>query len=182
MPPNILAELESLVFKFFWNQKRDLVARNVVIHSCSEGGFSVVSTKFKVNAFLVQWVRRYLSSPNVWVSLMTFWFFDRFGVSPMEVFSDLFGFPSGLLPPFYAALLQAWCASDGSAVNGELTIGSLSSSPLVASSLSCKSSYQLLLDLHPCRPHCVVKFFPSFGRLDWPAIWKQLFFSPWIVK
>ena len=72
MPHSILAELESLVFKFFWNGKRDLVARNVVIHSRFNGGFNVVSTKFKVNALLLQWVRRYLSSPNVWVSLMTF--------------------------------------------------------------------------------------------------------------
>lgn len=178
MPPRILAELEILVFKFFWNEKRDLVARNVVIHSCFNGGFNVVSTKFKVNALLVQWVRRYLSSPNVWVSLMTFWFFDRFGVGPMEVFFDPFGFSPNLLPPFYAALLKAWCDSGGSAINGQLTTGSLSNTPLVASSFSCKSSYQLLLDLHPCRPHCVDKFFPSFGYLDWPMIWKQLFFFP----
>ena len=109
---------------------------------------------------------------------MTFWFFDRFGAGPMEVFSDPFGFPSGLLPPFYAALIQAWCDSGGSVVNGQLTVGSLSSSPLVALSLSCKSSYQLLLDLHPCNPHCIVKFLPSFGRLDWLIIWKQLFFFP----
>lgn len=150
----------------------------MVIHSCFDGGFNVVSTKFKVNALLVQWVRHYLSSPNVWVSLMTFWFFDRFGVGPMEIFSDPFGFSPSLLPPFYAALLKAWCDSGGSAINGQLTTGSLSNTPLVASSFSCKSSYQLLLDLHPCRPHCIDKFFPSFGYLDWPMIWKQLFFFP----
>ena len=178
MPPRILAELETLVFKFFWSEKRDLVARNVVIHSRFDGGFDVVSTKFKVNALLIQWVRRFLSAPNVWVSLMTFWFFDRFGVGPMEVFSDPFSFSSGLLPPFYASLLKAWCDSGGSISNGQLTIGSLSSTPLAASSLSCKSSYQLLLDLHPCRPHCVDKFFPSFGYLDWRMTWKQLFFFP----
>ena len=103
MPPRILAELETLVFKFFRNEKRNLVARNVVIHSCFNGGFNVLSTKFKVNALLVQWVRRYLSSPNAWVSLMIFWFFDRFGVGPMEVFSDPFGFSPSLLPPFYGA-------------------------------------------------------------------------------
>ena len=178
MPPRILAELETLVFKLFWSEKRDLVARNVVKHPCSDGGFNVVGTRFKVYALLVQWVRRYLSSPNVWVSLMTFWFFDRFGVGPMEVFSDPFSFPPNRLPPFYAALLKAWRDCGGSVTNGQLTIGSLSSAPLAASSFTCKSSYQLLLDLHPCHPHCIDKFFPSFGSLDWPMVWKQHFFLP----
>ena len=77
---------------FFWNEKRDLVARNVVHHSRFDGGFNVVGTKFKVYALLVQWVQGYLSSPNVLAPLMTFGFFDCFGVGPMEVFSDPFSF------------------------------------------------------------------------------------------
>jgi len=82
MPPWVLAELNSIIFKFFWSGKRDLVARNVVIHDRSKGGFNMVSIALKVNALLVQWIRPYLCSPNSWVSLMTFWFFDRFGIDP----------------------------------------------------------------------------------------------------
>ena len=39
MPPGILHELCSLVFKFFWSGKRDLVAGTVVVQSSLFGGF-----------------------------------------------------------------------------------------------------------------------------------------------
>ena len=39
MPPWALSELNSLIFKFFWSGKRDLVAWNVVFHSREDGGF-----------------------------------------------------------------------------------------------------------------------------------------------
>ena len=58
------AELNSLIFGFFWSGKRDLVARNVLVHPYTSGGFSVVSIDFKVQSLLVQWIRRLLVSPN----------------------------------------------------------------------------------------------------------------------
>ena len=42
MPPCIPHELCSLVFKFFWTGKSDLVSRTVVVQSPLLGGFSVV--------------------------------------------------------------------------------------------------------------------------------------------
>ena len=68
MPSWVLNELNSLVFNFFWSGKRDLVARNVLIHQRDAGGFSVVSVEFKVTSLLAQWVRRFVFSPNGWVS------------------------------------------------------------------------------------------------------------------
>ena len=53
MPPWVLAKLNSIIFNFFWSGKRDLVARNVVIHDRSKGGFNMVSVALKVNALLV---------------------------------------------------------------------------------------------------------------------------------
>ena len=58
MPPWVLGELNSIIFKFFWSGKRDLVARKVVIHPHDVGGFNMVSIALKVNALLVQWIRR----------------------------------------------------------------------------------------------------------------------------
>ena len=58
VPCWVIRELNSLVFKFFWKGKRELVARGVVVQDPHFGGFSVVSVQFKVWALLVQWVRR----------------------------------------------------------------------------------------------------------------------------
>ena len=139
----------------------------------------MVSTRFKVDAWLVQWIRRLVCSPNSWVSLMTFWFFDRFGVDPYYVFSFPSLFPSHRLPPFYATLLEAWKAVGGSSLNGSLVVGILASNgPSSVASTSCKSCYELLLSLNPCVPHCIEKFRPSFGDLEWSCIWRSLFLMP----
>ena len=139
----------------------------------------MVSIAVKGNALLVQWIHRYLCSPNIWVSLMTYWFFDRFGIDPLGAFSAPLPFLSARLPPFYAAVLDAWKALDGSVSTNGLVVRSVRDSiQLPASSFSCKSCYQLCLLVHPCRPHCVIKFRPSFGDLDWPSTWKSLFYMP----
>ena len=52
MPFWVLTELNKLVFNFFWGGKKDLVARNVMFHPKEHGGFSVVSTEFKVQSLL----------------------------------------------------------------------------------------------------------------------------------
>jgi len=97
IPPWALLQLNSLVFKFFWSGKRDLVARNV-FHSPENGGFSVVSIAFKVLSLLVQWIKQFASSLSGWVGLMTYWFLFYFNASPLEVFSDPFSFDPDYLP------------------------------------------------------------------------------------
>lgn len=178
MPPWAQSELVSLVFKFFWSGKRDLVARNVVIHARENGGFSVVSTGFKVQSLLVQWIKRFASSPSGWVGLMSFWFYSHFNASPMQVFSDPFSFDPDVLRPFYAALLKAWRALDGSGSPNGLVIASSSASPIPVNVITCKQCYQLLLSFNPCTPHCVVKFRPVFPNIDWLSTWNSLFLLP----
>lgn len=166
MPPWVLSELNSLVFNFFWNGKKDLVARNVVIHARENGGFSVVSTGFKVQSFLVQWIKRFASSPSGWVDLMSYWFFFYFNTSPGEVFSDPLGFDPDVLPPFYAALLKAWHALGGSGTPSGLVFGSSTTRPIPVESITCKLCYQFLLSINPCHPHYNAKFRQAFPNLD----------------
>ena len=85
MPRWVLKELNSLLFGFFWSGKKDKVNRKVVVQPKDCGGFSVVSIELKVQALLVQWFRRFVISPNSWVSLLTDCCFDRFGVDPCGV-------------------------------------------------------------------------------------------------
>lgn len=59
VPTWVINEINSLVFKFFWSDKRDLVARHVVVQPHSQGGFSVVDFLCKCRALHVQWFRRF---------------------------------------------------------------------------------------------------------------------------
>ena len=72
MPVWVLHELDSLVFRFFWKGKCDLVARTVVSQPYTAGGFSVVSISYKVSSLLVQWVRRLVTRPARWIAFLFF--------------------------------------------------------------------------------------------------------------
>ena len=180
MPHWVLAELNTLSYKFFWSGKRDLVARAVVYQPTDHGGFSVVNVDFKTSALLVQWVKRFVSSPSAWISLLTFWYFDRFGVSPLVVFSSPFLYDPSVLPSFHRSLLLAWREVGGffSNPSNSLSISSHSGASPLIGSLTCKFVYQYILSLKVCPPHCVAKFLPSYGTLYWSSTWKQLFLMP----
>ena len=144
------------------------MARAVVCQPTDCGGFSVVNIVFKSSALLVQWVRRLISSPNTWVSLLTFWYFDSFGASPLEVFSAPFLFDPSLLPPFYCSLLMAWRMVGGFFSNplNLLCIGSHSRVSYLVESLTCKFVYQYILSLKANPPHSSISFLcasTSFG-------------------
>ena len=146
MPDLVASELNTLVFSFFWSGKRDLVARYVVHHSTFQGGFGVVSVRYKVHALLTQWVRRYAAAFNAWAHMMTFWLFDRFGVDPLTVLAtpSLFLLVASGLPAFYRALLPALTALHGSLSQAGLIVGSADTTLLRADSLTCKSCYERL--------------------------------------
>ena len=179
MPKSVLKELNTRIFNFFWAGKKARVARKVLHHSKSQGGFSVVSVELKIHSLLGQWFRRFGVSPGAWVSLLTFWCFDRFGVSPMSVLSQPSTYDIATLPTFFYHCFLAWIALGGSLSEGELVVGtSLAGGPLLVSSMTSKTCYDLLLSRNPALPHCVGKFLPLFGAWEWSSTWCSLFFMP----
>ena len=179
MPNSILSELTTRIFNFFWAGKRDLVARKVLYHTKCQGGFSVVSVEFKLHSFLAQWFCCFGVIPVAWVSLLTFWCFDRFGASPLAVLSQPSAYNISALPSFFSFFFQAWVALSGHVSNGELLVGSTATGgPFSISSLSTKACYNLLLSLNPACPHFVGKFLPVFGPWAWSSTWSSLFLMP----
>ena len=85
---------------------------------------------------------------------------------------------SGLLPPFYRALLSAWREVEGSYSQrcSSFVVGSLSPFHCCpVTEASAKHVYQFLLSESRSPPHCVEKFRPQYGDLYWPSTWSQLF-------
>ena len=177
VPDWVVRELNSLVFKFFWKGKVDLVARSVVVQPCCARGFGVVSIRLKVHALLVQWVRHLLVSASGWVLFFRFHCRACFGQFPWDVLSGPAPFDPGGLPPFCRDLLQAWKVVDGAFSVAKVTLVIGASSGLVStpvSFVSTKSVYTYLLSGHRSDPHCVAKFAWQYGPLYWPLTWDQL--------
>ena len=55
---------------------------------------------------------------------------------------------------------------------------SLAGGPLLVSTMTSKTCYDLLLSRNPALPHCVGKFLPLFGIWEWSSTWCSLFFMP----
>ena len=183
VPRWVISELNSLIFNFFWAGRRDLVARKVVVQLPCLGGFSMIDVQSKVHALHVQWVRRFLCSPSSWVSFLIFWFRSCFSASTSTVFSSPSRFIPSSLPPFYAALLDAWYDWHGSFYpHAGIGLG-IAFQPV--SSLSTKAAYLYLLSELASSPHCVEKFLPSFVPLYWHAylyLLSELASSPHCVE
>ena len=177
MPAWVCKELSLLAFSFFWSGKRELVSRSAVTQSAVFGGFSVVDVRYKVNALLGQWVRRFVSSPSGWCVSLSSCFVSRFGVSPFDVFSRPFSFDSRVLPPFYKSLLLAWRSLNDSFSPLKHSPVDGSSTPLVCTPVSDMSTclcYHYLLSENMVPPHCVGKFNTVYANLDWPTTWRSL--------
>ena len=84
--------------------------------------FALCRSDKKAQALLAQWVRRYLTPPNAWAHMRTFWLFDRVVVDPQTNPSLLLLIASGL-SVFYRALLRAWSALHGSWSQAGLVAG-----------------------------------------------------------
>ena len=128
---------------------------------------------------MVQWVKRFKCSPSGWVSLLTFWCFDRFGVPPHSVFTSLSYFRLEALPPFYPAVFNAWRLSGGLVTLSGLAVGSfLSTEPVPVEAISTKGVYNMCLAASECTPHCTQKYSSSFPDIDWTSTWHSLYLIP----
>ena len=158
VPRWVGVELNSLVFKFFWAGKRDLVARRVVVQPRSLGGFAVVDFFSKVSALHVQWVRRFLVSPSLWVSFMVFWFSSVLGSPPHAVFAAPGAFALGGLPHSIVHL-----SHPGLRVRDPFGL------PVLASALVFS-----LARLNRCLVNLLIGFF-SLSWLFLPTAWRSFF-------
>ena len=140
MPSWVRLQLDKLIFSFLWGGKPDKVARNIVVHPRSRGGLSMISIEAKMYALLVQWVKQFRCSSSGWVSLLTYWCFDRFGVDPYVVFANPFYFSPDVFPVFYRSLFYAWRFLGGVALTSGLAVGSFfPSGPMLVESISSRA-------------------------------------------
>ena len=179
LPGWALAELNRIIFSFFWRGKVDQVARAVVCQPRGCGGFGLVSARLKCQALLLQWVRRFWTSSHGWRLFLSYWTKAVFRVGPAEVFAAPFCFDIQRLPPFYEAVLGAWRAVEGHA-SADHSVFYVGDPPLQnpLSSITCKSCYEFFLDAARRSPHCERKFSLIFGPLHWPATWRQVHLMP----
>ena len=67
---SFLKEINTLLYKFIWNDKPDKIKRNLLIQNYNNGGLKMIDLVKFVRALKITWVRRLLSSQQAsWKSL-----------------------------------------------------------------------------------------------------------------
>ena len=64
MPQKYANEINSLIFGFIWNNKRDKLKRSVMIRNLEEGGLRAPDINLMIDAAKINWIKRYLSPPT----------------------------------------------------------------------------------------------------------------------
>lgn len=179
LPAELILKATRLIFNFFWSGKRELVNRKTVHLPKSRGGFGLVDISTKVSALLIQWVRRFYSSPGKWASFFEFYCLQSFGVSAHDVFSSPSSFAASALPGIFGRILSAWTLIGGKAVGpGEVGVFDSSSSPIPVKSTSTKQCSNILIERSVFPLKCAEHFYPLFRGLYWSETWSQLHCMP----
>ena len=82
---NIMKEIESLFFKFLWNNKPDKIKRTVLIKQYTEGGLKMIELHSFMHSLKLSWLRRLLTENKKWMNIIEKTFpniysFCKFGI------------------------------------------------------------------------------------------------------
>lgn len=89
LPDSLFSTINKLLYKFFWSNKKELVNRTTTYLDKLSGGFGVVDVRLKVWALHVQWIKRFILSPNKWDTLFTYYVQRCFGTTNSLQLLDL---------------------------------------------------------------------------------------------
>ena len=68
----VIKKLETLLFKYIWNDKNDRIARGLLVQDYKEGGCRMVHPESYIKALKLSWIRRIFNCDTSWKSLLLF--------------------------------------------------------------------------------------------------------------
>ena len=67
--PDFLKELNTILFNFVWNGKRDKISRKSLVQPIEYGGAGMIDVNLYLKSLKIAWVRRMLQSDSQWIQL-----------------------------------------------------------------------------------------------------------------
>ena len=112
-PAETQKRINSLLFKYLWNDKNEKIRRNILINSTLKGGLNMIHLESFTTMLQLKWVKALLSDTKANWKIIPKYFLNRFGANFLIFYSN----PSSLksfqkqlltLPLFYKNLLSKW--------------------------------------------------------------------------
>lgn len=113
VPEDIIKEVDKLIFKFIWNNKKAKLRKSVLKRDIREGGLKIPDFKTMLQASRIKWVSRlFETSEKEWPPLLSK-YLEKSEIHLNTLLHSNFDIKSlyikpGTLPPFYLKLLEIW--------------------------------------------------------------------------
>ena len=124
----IIAKIESLFFKFLWNDKPDKLKRKQLIQNYEKGGLRMIDIKTQLQTFQIKWVLRLISDNDTTWKIIPKFHFQKYGKN-FALFKMNFGTEKNLkdikLPNFYKNLITAWVNAGGGCTDESKSFASI---------------------------------------------------------
>ena len=75
----VLAKIESLFFKFLWDEKPDKIKRKQLVQSYEKGGVSMIDINAQLQTFRIKWVNRLISNTDMNWKIIPKFHLDKYG-------------------------------------------------------------------------------------------------------
>ena len=114
MPAKIVKRVNSLLFSFLWNSKKDKIKRKVVCMNYELGGLKMVDLESLLQSFLLKWILYYFSPVNSKWKYVIDGFFDKIGgfkyiLSCNCRKTDMSTYLKSVkIPAYYKEIIYAW--------------------------------------------------------------------------
>ena len=69
-PREVISRLTKVLHKYLWNGKSEKINRTTLTKRASEGGVGMVNINTYVSALKISWIRRLLSKPSTWSTIV----------------------------------------------------------------------------------------------------------------
>ena len=116
VPKEILNRLETMLFRFLWNNENDKIMRKQMIQNYENGGEKMVDVRCQLETVQIKWVNRLMTSEEATWKIISRFCIDKYG-KDFSLFKMNLGQVQNLqtiaLPTFYRNMLETWVKRGG---------------------------------------------------------------------
>ena len=103
----ILAKIESLFFKFLWNDKNETIKQKQLTQNYENGGIKMADVKTQLKTIQIKWVNRLISGDEMNWKVIPKYYFNKYG-NDFLVFKMNFGGIKELKTLRYLAFIKIY--------------------------------------------------------------------------
>ena len=114
VPKLIITKINSILYNFLWDGKREKIKRVTLIGNKLQGGLDMIDLETYINTMKLKWVKSLLSQDDANWKVIPKYHFQKFGSNFLIFYyniDNINGLNAKHLPEFYSNLLNTWIKS-----------------------------------------------------------------------